>query len=71
VLHRPNLDVRTRAFVTRILFNGKRAFGVEFSRGGAVETANAAGEIILSAGAIGSPHILQLSGVGAPEISAI
>ena len=47
--------------------DGNRAAGVEFSRGGAVEQANATREVILSAGAVGSPHILQLSGVGDPE----
>ena len=66
-MHRPNLDVITRAFVERVIFDGKRAVGVEFSRNGAVERADAAREVILSAGAIGSPHILQLSGVGDPE----
>src|SRR6201996_4966591 len=66
-LKRPNLQVITKALVRRILFDGKRAIGVEYERGGAVERANAAREVILSAGAINSPHILQLSGVGAPE----
>src|SRR6202043_2688776 len=55
------------ALVHRILFDGKRATGVEFSRNGHTERADAAREVILSAGAIGSPHILQLSGVGDPE----
>jgi choline dehydrogenase-like flavoprotein len=69
-LKRPNLQLVTHALVHRVLFDGKRAVGVEFSRGGpggAVERADAAREVILSAGAIGSPHILQLSGVGDPE----
>jgi choline dehydrogenase len=69
-LKRPNLLLVTKALVHRILFDGKRAVGVEFSRGGpggAVERADAGREVILSAGAIGSPHILQLSGVGDPE----
>src|SRR5467141_649088 len=69
-LKRPNLQLVTNALVHRILFDGKRATGVEFSRGGPggpVERAEAGREVILSAGAIGSPHILQLSGVGAPE----
>jgi choline dehydrogenase len=60
----------TKALVHRVLFDGKRAVGVEFSRGGpggTAERAEAAREVILSAGAIGSPHILQLSGVGDPE----
>src|SRR5246500_1218157 len=69
-LKRPNLELVTHALVHRVLFDGKRAVGAEFSRGGpggAVERADAAREVILSAGAIGSPHILQLSGVGDPE----
>jgi choline dehydrogenase-like flavoprotein len=66
-LKRPNLQLITSALVHRVLFDGKRATGVEFSRGGAVERADAEREVILSAGAVGSPHILQLSGVGAPE----
>jgi choline dehydrogenase len=69
-LKRPNLQLITKALVHRILFDGKRTVGVEFSRGGpggAVERADAGREVILSAGAIGSPHILQLSGVGDPE----
>src|SRR5271168_716238 len=66
-LKRPNLELVTNALVHRVLFDGKRATGVEFSRGGAVERADAAREVILSAGAVGSPHILQLSGVGDPE----
>ncbi len=64
---RSNLQVVTNALVHRVVFEGKRAVGVEFSRGGAVEQADAAGEVILSAGAIGSPHLLQLSGVGDPD----
>jgi choline dehydrogenase-like flavoprotein len=66
-LKRPNVQLVTKALVHRILFDGKRAVGVEFSRNGRTERANAAREVILSAGAIGSPHILQLSGVGDPE----
>jgi choline dehydrogenase len=66
-LKRPNLQLVTKALVHRVLFDGKRAVGVEFSRNGTVERADAAREVILSAGAIGSPHILQLSGVGDPE----
>src|SRR5438477_8691796 len=66
-MKRPNLTVITGALVHRVLFDGKRAVGVEFSRGGQVEKADAAREVILAGGAIGSPHILQLSGVGDPE----
>jgi choline dehydrogenase len=91
VMRRPNLTVECRAFVTRILFQGRRAVGVEFRRGwGAGRRARAAetdrqgradgtarpgraggttqraraGEVILCGGAINSPQLLQLSGVG-------
>ena len=64
---RSNLEVVTKALVRCILFDGARAVGVEYERGGAVQRADAAREVILSAGAVNSPHILQLSGVGAPE----
>ena len=66
-MDRANLDVTTRAFVTKILFEGNRAVGVEYTRGkGAVRRA-LAGEIILSGGAINSPQLLQLSGVGSAD----
>ncbi len=65
-MKRPNLEVITGALVHRILFDGTRAIGVEFAREGRIELVSAAKEVILSAGAIGSPHILQLSGVGDP-----
>jgi choline dehydrogenase len=66
---RPNLQIVTGALVHRIVFDGPRAVGVEFARngrGGIPERAEAAREVILAAGAVGSPHILQLSGVGDP-----
>jgi choline dehydrogenase len=66
-LKRQNLEIVTNALVHRVLFQGKRAIGVEFSRNGNTEQATAAAEVILAAGAIGSPHILQLSGVGDPD----
>lgn len=65
---RPNLHVVTDALVHRILFEGSRAVGVEYSRGDHREEARAAGEVIVSAGAIGSPKLLQLSGLGDPEL---
>jgi choline dehydrogenase len=65
-LKRPNLQVVTNALARRVVFDGKRAVGVEFSRNGAVEQV-VAREVILAAGAIGSPHLLQLSGVGDPD----
>ncbi|MDH3475571.1 MAG: choline dehydrogenase [Rhodospirillales bacterium] len=61
---RPNLEVRTRALATRILFEGERAVGVEYTQGGATRQARAAREVILSGGAINSPQTLLLSGVG-------
>jgi choline dehydrogenase len=66
-MRRPNLQVVTKALVHRILFDGTRAIGVEYSRNGTIERVDAAREVILSAGAVGSPHVLQLSGVGDPE----
>lgn len=65
-LKRTNLDLVTYAQVTRILFDGVRATGVAFVHKGQTVEVSARREVILSAGAIQSPHILQLSGVG-PE----
>ncbi|WP_343080482.1 GMC family oxidoreductase [Ostreiculturibacter nitratireducens] len=62
--NRPNLSIMTQAQVERVLFEGRRAVGVRLRRDGAVEEPRAAREVILSAGAIGTPQILQLSGVG-------
>ena len=69
-LRRPNLQVVTGALVHRVVFDGGRATGVEFTHGqgnGASERADALAEVILAGGAIGSPHLLQLSGVGDPD----
>jgi len=63
-LGRGNLKVETDAYVTRILFEGTRAAGVEYRRDGQVKTAAVGSDVILSAGAIKSPHILELSGIG-------
>lgn len=67
VLNRPNLRLETGVLVERIVFDGKRAVGVQFRQNGKLVEARARGEVVLSAGAIGSPQILQLSGVGAPD----
>jgi choline dehydrogenase len=64
---RPNLRVISDAHVHRVTFDGKRASGVVFDRGGARVQALARRAVILSAGAIGSPQLLQLSGIGEPE----
>ncbi|MDE0333765.1 MAG: GMC oxidoreductase, partial [Defluviicoccus sp.] len=61
---RPNLTVLTDAQAKRILFDGKRASGLEFWLKGAESRVDVAGELILAAGSIGSPHLLQVSGVG-------
>ncbi len=66
VMRRPNLEVITRAHVTRILFDGTRATGVNFTARRSPRTVRA-GEIILCGGAFNSPQLLQLSGVGAPD----
>ncbi|MCQ4079586.1 choline dehydrogenase [Streptomyces sp. RB6PN25] len=73
VMHRPNLQVRTRALVTRLLFERRRAVGVEYQRGtGGGARQVRAGEVILCGGAINSPQLLQLSGIGnAEELRAL
>jgi choline dehydrogenase len=64
---RPNLTIQTDALVTGIAMAGGRAVGVHYLRRGEAETANAEGEVILAAGAIGSPQLLMLSGIGPAE----
>ncbi len=63
-LGRPNLKVLTDARTTRILMDGRRAVGVEASVGGQLQQFKAAREVLLSAGALQSPQILMLSGIG-------
>jgi choline dehydrogenase len=63
-LDRPNLSVVTHAYATRLLFDGGRATGVEVLRHGNVEQLHAGREVIVSAGAYGSPQLLMLSGIG-------
>jgi len=63
-LDRPNLDVRTRAHVTRIRFEGRRATGVDLRQGDRDTTVRARREIVMSAGAFGTPQILMASGLG-------
>jgi choline dehydrogenase len=72
VMGRENLEVRSRALVTRILFEGDRAVGVEYVRARRGPRQVRAGEVILCGGAINSPQLLQLSGVGkAGELRAL
>ncbi|HEX3919777.1 MAG TPA: GMC family oxidoreductase N-terminal domain-containing protein [Caulobacteraceae bacterium] len=66
-LKRPNLRLETGVLVERVLFDSLRAVGVSYRRGGQTFEARAAGEVILSAGALGSAQLLQLSGVGSPD----
>jgi len=67
VMNRPNLHVECRAFVTRILFEGSRATGVEYRTARGDTRRALGGEVILCGGAINSPQLLQLSGVGNAE----
>jgi choline dehydrogenase-like flavoprotein len=64
VRQRPNLRIVTGAHVTRVMLSGSRAVGVEYVQGGRTQVLHANGEVILSAGAIQSPHLLMLSGIG-------
>ena len=70
-MKRPNVTVRTHAHVSCIVFDGKRAVGVRYvkgGKGGAAQEVRARKEVILSGGAYNSPQLLQLSGVGSPEL---
>ncbi|WP_280234900.1 GMC family oxidoreductase [Nocardia cyriacigeorgica] len=64
---RPNLTVITGAQATRVLFEGTRAVGVEYVENGRTRTVRAQQEVVLCGGAINSPQLLQLSGIGDPE----
>jgi choline dehydrogenase len=64
-LRRPNLRVVTEAMATRVVFDGRKAVGVEYRRAGETTTVRARREVVLAGGAINSPQLLQLSGVGA------
>ncbi len=67
VLGRPNLKTEVGARTSRIVIEGGRAVAVDYIQGGQKRSAHAAGEVLLCAGAVQSPHILQLSGIGDPE----
>lgn len=64
ITHRPNLTVETRAFATGLILEGRRAVGIRYTVDGRPREARAAGEVILSAGAVQSPQLLELSGIG-------
>jgi choline dehydrogenase len=71
-MRRPNLKVLTHALATRILFDGRRATGLDYVRGDTTRRVRAARELILSAGPINSPQLLKLSGIGpAAELRAL
>jgi len=71
-MRRPNLTVRTHALATRVVFEGRRAVGVRYRRGESEQEVRARREVILCAGAINSPQLLKLSGVGpAEELAAL
>ena len=67
-MKRPNLRVEIRALAHRVLFDGTRAVGLEYSRGGVLHRVRARREVLLAGGAINSPQLLQLSGVGPGEL---
>ena len=67
VLNRPNLKLETGVLVEKLSFEGRRCTGVLYRQDGRLVEARARGEVILAAGAIGSPQILQLSGIGDPD----
>ena len=67
-MNRPNLTVITGAMTQRIMLDGKRATGVEFSRDGNMQNIRANREVIMSAGPIASPQLLQLSGIGPGQV---
>jgi choline dehydrogenase len=64
---RQNLQIETKALAAKVLFDGKRATGVEYTQNGQTITANARAEVILAGGAINSPQLLELSGIGHPD----
>lgn len=66
VLNRPNLSLESNCLVTRVMFEGNRAVGVEYKKGNELKQVRAASEVIMTSGAIGSPKMMMLSGIG-PE----
>ena len=70
--NRENLTIRTKCLTTRVIFEGTRAIGLEYSRDGQLKEVRAGREVILSSGAINSPQLLMLSGIGnADELRAL
>jgi choline dehydrogenase len=67
-MKRPNLTVVTNAHTQRVVLEGKRCTGIVYQRNGRMVTANAAREVVLCSGAVASPQLLELSGIGNPDI---
>ncbi len=65
---RPNLDVQSGAHAHQVILESKRAVGIQYEQGGVMQEARTDGEVILSAGAVQSPQILELSGIGRPDV---
>ena len=65
---RPNLKIVTKALTHKVILEGRKAVGVEYSVGGTVKKAYVNREVVLSAGSIGSPQILQMSGIGPADV---
>lgn len=70
VMDRPNLTVVTKAMTRKIILQDKKAVGVVYTRSGKTHSVHCNREVLLSAGPIGSPHLLQLSGIGPEEVLA-
>jgi choline dehydrogenase len=68
VMGRPNLDVATEAQATRILFEGRKAVGIEYVQKGVKRTAKCRREVVLAAGAVASPQLLEVSGIGRGDV---
>jgi choline dehydrogenase len=72
IMARPNLTIRTKTLARRVVFEGKRAVGIDVTSGNGAEMLRAEREVILCGGAINSPQLLQLSGIGdAEELRAL
>jgi choline dehydrogenase len=67
-LKRPNLKLVTHALSESLILQGRRVIGVRYRRGGALHEARADGEVLLCAGAINSPKLMELSGIGRPDV---
>ncbi|WP_085908366.1 choline dehydrogenase [Kiloniella majae] len=68
VIKRPNLKVISNALTKRIIMDGKKATGIEIEVGGVTQTVKASTEVILSSGSVGTPQLLQVSGIGPSDV---